>query len=54
MNSEDDLRVALPAVEVPDTAPYFYTVSEDDNGALRDIERFDPAGTRHSGPMVVR
>jgi hypothetical protein len=29
-------------------------IGEDDNGELRDIERFDPAGQRLSGPMVVR
>ena len=28
-------------------------IGEDDNGALRDIERLDPAGARQSGPMVV-
>ena len=28
-------------------------IGEDDNGVLRDIERFDPAGQRISGPMVV-
>ena len=28
-------------------------IGEDDNGVLRDIERFDPAGQRIGGPMVV-
>jgi hypothetical protein len=28
-------------------------IGEDDNGALRDIERFDPAGERHRGPIAV-
>jgi len=28
-------------------------IGEDDNGVLRDIERFDPAGQRIRGPMAV-
>jgi len=29
-------------------------IGEDDNGVLRDIERFDAEGKRLSGPMMVR
>jgi len=29
-------------------------IGEDDNGVLRDIERFDAEGKRLSGPMIVR
>ena len=28
-------------------------IGEDDNGVLRDIDRFDPAGQRIRGPMAV-
>ena len=29
-------------------------IGDDDNGVLRDIERFDPAGQPVNGPMIVR